>query len=226
MFGCCSGWQRNINEQLPSSSRILFIIIIFTSPPNNQTTDNQTTLLLTASHLCVQETLVIISPLNNQHNYNGRHLSDMSMTCSWNCCDCQSGPHNLDLHSCLDCGSMRCDDCPIQPTPSVNNNQTATMHSCSHELPAFPSAPSQNCHATMSSPLRSSSPGINFSTLDYGLSLPQGAGAPVPGAKKHDTTYMYLCCKCRDGPKVYNVQPQCIICEHISCPECVVYAGK
>ena len=150
----------------------------------------------------------------------------MSRFCSWYCCDCQSGPHNLDLHSaCLDCGSMRCDDCSIVPTSSDNRNETVTMHSCSHELPAFASAPSHNCHGTALPPLRPSSPAMNPSTLDYGLSLPHGAGATVPGAKQHGTTYMYFCCKCNDGPKVYNVQPRCVICEHVSCDQCV-YFGK
>lgn len=32
--------------------------------------------------------------------------------------------------------------------------------------------------------------------------------------------YVYFCCQCMDGPKVYNVQPQCLLCNHISCANC------
>lgn len=32
--------------------------------------------------------------------------------------------------------------------------------------------------------------------------------------------YWYFCCQCNDGPKAYNVQPQCVICNHIACAYC------
>ncbi|GIK00241.1 hypothetical protein Aspvir_004261 [Aspergillus viridinutans] len=36
----------------------------------------------------------------------------------------------------------------------------------------------------------------------------------------YSQTYMYICCQCGDGPKVYNVQPRCTECNHIVCSSC------
>ncbi|KAL5359390.1 hypothetical protein BJX96DRAFT_174308 [Aspergillus floccosus] len=38
--------------------------------------------------------------------------------------------------------------------------------------------------------------------------------------KIYTQTYMYICCQCHDGPKVYNVQPQCVNCHHSACSNC------
>ncbi|KAL4896093.1 hypothetical protein BDV59DRAFT_199305 [Aspergillus ambiguus] len=38
--------------------------------------------------------------------------------------------------------------------------------------------------------------------------------------KIYTQTYMYICCQCQDGPKVYNVQPQCVSCNHVVCSNC------
>ncbi|KAF4214391.1 hypothetical protein CNMCM8980_009210 [Aspergillus fumigatiaffinis] len=38
--------------------------------------------------------------------------------------------------------------------------------------------------------------------------------------KVYSQTYMYICCNCGDGPKVYNVQPRCTECNHIVCSSC------
>ncbi|KAL5003608.1 hypothetical protein BDV10DRAFT_153726 [Aspergillus recurvatus] len=31
---------------------------------------------------------------------------------------------------------------------------------------------------------------------------------------------MYICCQCKDGPKVYNHNVQCVLCHHIACELC------
>ncbi|OJJ03247.1 hypothetical protein ASPVEDRAFT_134596 [Aspergillus versicolor CBS 583.65] len=31
---------------------------------------------------------------------------------------------------------------------------------------------------------------------------------------------MYVCCQCRDGPKVWGNNPVCVICHHVACDEC------
>ncbi|OQD67779.1 hypothetical protein PENPOL_c003G04356 [Penicillium polonicum] len=33
-------------------------------------------------------------------------------------------------------------------------------------------------------------------------------------------SYLYICCGCGDGPKVYNLQPICITCSHQACANC------
>lgn len=145
------------------------------------------------------------------------------MTSSWYCCDCTLGPYNLNLHTaCPDCGSKRCDDCSVRPSSS---DELTTMHNCSHELPAFPAAPSHMFHESTLSPPKTLSPVMDHTDLYQGPSLPCRSGAAVPGAKQHGATSMYFCCQCNDGPKTYDLQPQCIICNHHACPDCS-YCGK
>ncbi|RWQ98046.1 hypothetical protein C8Q69DRAFT_158078 [Paecilomyces variotii] len=32
--------------------------------------------------------------------------------------------------------------------------------------------------------------------------------------------YLYTCCQCEDGPKAYDSQPRCIVCNHSVCSQC------
>ncbi|KAB8258367.1 hypothetical protein BDV32DRAFT_125994 [Aspergillus pseudonomiae] len=32
--------------------------------------------------------------------------------------------------------------------------------------------------------------------------------------------YLYICCQCNDGPKLYSNQPRCVICQHTACSDC------
>lgn len=141
-----------------------------------------------------------------------------TMSSSWYCCDCQFGPHDFGLHStCFQCGTMRCDDCSIE-TSSFDD----TTHCCSHELPAYPSVTnSQISHGTPVTQLGAMPPTMSLTTtFNPGLSLFQGSGSTTSGIMTHGATYMYFCCQCNDGPKVYNVQPQCVMCNHIACASC------
>jgi hypothetical protein len=31
-----------------------------------------------------------------------------------------------------------------------------------------------------------------------------------------------MCCKCEDGPKLYENQPSCVMCHHRICDECTL----
>src|SRR5271170_3480435 len=31
----------------------------------------------------------------------------------------------------------------------------------------------------------------------------------------------YTCCQCKDGPKLWELQPKCIKCDHVACKNCV-----
>lgn len=155
------------------------------------------------------------SVLDNQRN---TQQPTPAMSCSWYCCDCQFGPHSFDLHNaCLECGTMRCDDCSMETT----SFDSSTIHSCSNEVPAYPSIPSQSCHGTSLNQLRTMPSATGLSTtFSPGLSLSRDAGSPVHGVKVYGATYMYFCCQCGDGPKVYNHQPQCVMCDHVVCSCC------
>lgn len=54
------------------------------------------------------------------------------------------------------------------------------------------------------------------------LSRPGHAALPsrLGGSQLYSQTYMYICCKCHDGPKVHNVQPVCVVCNHKACSYC------
>lgn len=145
------------------------------------------------------------------------------MSWTWYCCDCQFGPHSVELHNtCIECGTMRCDDCSLE----VNTSDYNTTHSCSHELPAYPSTPVQSCTGTSLSQIRTMAPITNNTTFTPGLSLAQGlSSGGHSGIKNYGATYMYFCCQCNDGPKVYNVQPRCVMCNHVACGHCIP-AGK
>ncbi|EKV12972.1 hypothetical protein PDIG_31990 [Penicillium digitatum PHI26] len=45
------------------------------------------------------------------------------------------------------------------------------------------------------------------------------SAASLPGTR-YNAIYMYICCSCGDGPKVYNIQPRCVVCNHTVCSKC------
>ncbi|KAF7592635.1 hypothetical protein BBP40_012657 [Aspergillus hancockii] len=50
----------------------------------------------------------------------------------------------------------------------------------------------------------------------HGLSNQEASGTHIYG-----NSYLYICCQCNDGPKLYNNQPKCVMCQHTACPNCV-----
>ncbi|KAJ5182783.1 hypothetical protein N7492_000399 [Penicillium capsulatum] len=144
------------------------------------------------------------------------------MASLWYCCGCKFGPHNSALYdACINCGAHRCDECVDE---KVANRLSSHAHSdCNHTVSPYPSA------------VAVSSSSISLSTRTMPPSavtdLPQirplsrhRPGAPglsfEAGTHVYGATYMYICCRCDDGPKVYNVQPQCVICHHEACSSC------
>ncbi|PLB45884.1 hypothetical protein P170DRAFT_254420 [Aspergillus steynii IBT 23096] len=145
------------------------------------------------------------------------------MSSHWNCESCNFGPHSVELHkSCMRCGS-----------PRTGNSSSEDMHShhglhmCNAMSP-YP-APVHN-HELSSSPLKGSSP-----VIKHGSSIPQPslfggdihdrptsnlASYSTEGARMHGSTFLYICCNCQDGPKTYNMQPRCVICNHVVCSNC------
>lgn len=144
------------------------------------------------------------------------------MSSHWNCESCNFGPHSLELHkSCMRCGS------PRTGTTSDDMHSHHGLHMC-HAMSPYPS-PVQS-HGLSSSPLKGTPP-----VIQRGSSIPQPSlfGADIhdrpssnlshygiEGAKVYGSTYLYICCNCQDGPKTYNMQPQCVICNHKVCADC------
>lgn len=143
------------------------------------------------------------------------------MSSHWNCDSCNFGPHSVELHkSCMRCG-----------TPRSANGSSEDMHShhglhmCGAMSP-YP-APVQS-HGLSSSPLKGSPPVINRSSSMSSLFGGEVHDRPtsnlasygVPGVRTYGQTHLYICCQCNDGPKTYNMQPKCVICQHAACSNC------
>ncbi|RJE18259.1 hypothetical protein PHISCL_09405 [Aspergillus sclerotialis] len=56
-----------------------------------------------------------------------------------------------------------------------------------------------------------------FGSQTHGTTM---AVSTLRGTKVYQQNYLYICCQCNDGPKLYNVQPVCIVCEHKACKWC------
>jgi hypothetical protein len=110
----------------------------------------------------------------------------------------------------------------------MNFNMSTHSHSHSH---------SHSCDITSPYPAPVSMDSPRTSALDSRAMLPQVPELPgvrpllradstgmsplsLPGVRSHSDTYMYICCQCHDGPKIYNHQPKCISCEHNACSNC------
>ena len=143
----------------------------------------------------------------------------------WYCCGCSFGPFNATLDdSCMNCYRRRCSSCSVE---KVADSLNTSSHAHCHETSPYPAA--VNFH-------RSSSPELDIKPmLPAGIDLPRvrslrpdlAASASSfssfgqPPVHSYGGTHMYICCHCHDGPKVYNVQPRCINCNHVACSSCV-----
>ncbi|KAJ5913343.1 hypothetical protein N7504_002226 [Penicillium tannophilum] len=143
----------------------------------------------------------------------------------WYCCECSFGPHNAAIHAaCISCTRRRCSSCreeKVQDSLHIHSSS----HSC-HETSPYPTAVNFNAAHIPSLDTRSMLPaGIDLPQI---RSLRPGLAAPPTysalggmQATTYSQTYMYICCQCKDGPKVYNHQPRCIECQHVACSSCV-----
>ncbi|KAJ5833401.1 hypothetical protein N7474_001712 [Penicillium riverlandense] len=154
------------------------------------------------------------------------------MSTVWYCCGCSFGPHNGDLHdACISCGRTKCSLCDEEKL------SRRMMASSSHSLQHLPSPyavaassldGSQTfCYKSKSTPsyteLLEDEPRLR--PLERGALIHHSASSsstaiPADGVQSCSDTYMYICCQCDDGPKVYNHQPQCVVCDHNACSAC------
>ncbi|KAL1970995.1 hypothetical protein VTN77DRAFT_2829 [Rasamsonia byssochlamydoides] len=157
----------------------------------------------------------------------------------WYCCQCHYGPQNILIDAaCTACQRPRCTTCPVQmayPKNSFGGDDEGTS--------PYPGVPTIIFDPTVED--------TTFSPSDRGLSLAAAPASqslalrrpslaacqdmrhmPQAGAgfqRRHrggivtcsPKTYMYICCQCHDGPKVYNHQVVCVICHHVACDDCI-----
>ncbi|PYH48943.1 uncharacterized protein BP01DRAFT_116753 [Aspergillus saccharolyticus JOP 1030-1] len=144
----------------------------------------------------------------------------------WTCCTCLHGLHQIDVHTeCLQCGEARCPNCPID-----SRDADMSLHSC-HEISPYPAT---TAHSVCSHSLEvvRHMPPITESRSSILQPLPvfddvrrprlqELAGHPLQNFQMQTRGNLYFCCRCGDGPKVYENQPKCINCEHVVCSNCV-----
>ncbi|KAJ5134182.1 hypothetical protein N7448_000796 [Penicillium atrosanguineum] len=142
------------------------------------------------------------------------------MASLWYCCDCSFGPHNAALYdSCVNCQRRRCVECVEEKAADGLNTHN---HAHCHESSPYPSVASFNpvrpmSHKTMPAIPTPDLPGVRPLYRAAPALLATSLGATT---NYYTETYMYICCNCNDGPKVFNVQPVCVVCNHVACDSC------
>ncbi|KAL2220095.1 hypothetical protein M432DRAFT_298693 [Thermoascus aurantiacus ATCC 26904] len=137
----------------------------------------------------------------------------------WYCCNCNYGPHDPAIHAaCINCGVRRCDFCPSEGT------KNHASHDCDPVSP-YPSVPStlppipETYEATVSRSGHELASATDYLSVSNVLNWSHPTRLST-SARTYGHTYMYICCVCGDGPKVFNVQPKCVMCNHTACSNC------
>lgn len=147
-----------------------------------------------------------------------------SMASLWYCCGCHFGPHNSSLYdACIQCGRVRCARCVDE---KISDSMSIHSHSHSHDsnpISAYPTAVS--LHSPRTPTLKTTAMSIAVPELPGLQPLRRAdctgiSSTSLPGTRQNSPTYMYICCACGDGPKIYNIQPRCVSCNHIACNNC------
>ncbi|KAJ5104938.1 hypothetical protein NUU61_002285 [Penicillium alfredii] len=147
----------------------------------------------------------------------------------WYCCECSFGPHNSALYdACIQCGNTRCTRCLEEKISlKMNMNNTPCCHTTSPYPaiaaldPSRPVSPSSSPRPLLPLPSTmdlTALPHVRSSLLHEDQT--RFSPASVGPTHLYSQTYMYICCKCNDGPKVYNHQPRCVVCSHEACGGC------
>ncbi|OQE19385.1 hypothetical protein PENSTE_c015G06824 [Penicillium steckii] len=147
------------------------------------------------------------------------------MVSLWYCCECSFGPHNSALYdACINCGEQRCTFCNEEKAYDGDCLNSHT-HSHSHGPSPYPAMVKLNTARTLSHNTQSMPVALPDLVGIRPLSRPQpttqmssSLGGP---AHVHGHTSMYVCCQCNDGPKVWDQQPRCVICQHDACGNCL-----
>jgi hypothetical protein len=131
----------------------------------------------------------------------------------WFCCHCHFGPYTKEIYvMCIKC-DHRLDHCCMGATSDSDQQMenpisahpkppTSCSHSHHDDTPLIISQASSSSHHLHPPPLSLQKPTAN-------------------AAVHRNNSELYMCCGCGDGPKVWTIQPQCIICDHIACGSCI-----
>ncbi|KAE8156544.1 hypothetical protein BDV40DRAFT_280868 [Aspergillus tamarii] len=95
---------------------------------------------------------------------------------------------------------------------------------CYHEMSPFSQVPARMERRDSVSSLASVS---SIMEDDSMVQRPSMSYVNVPDSSLHGLSghvrtngYLYICCQCQDGPKLYTNQPQCVMCSHVVCSGC------
>ncbi|KAF7718791.1 Uncharacterized protein PECH_005882 [Penicillium ucsense] len=144
------------------------------------------------------------------------------MSSMWYCCGCNFGPIDLDLHdSCTNCDQDLCSRCPRENSSDGHSNNNTGP---SQEMSAYPCTPvldAKSQHAVLRQVMAGTGPGELHSIPSLSRRTPIDPNALFKGVVQcYSQTYMWICCMCGDGPKVYNHQSKCVMCNHEACSSC------
>lgn len=146
--------------------------------------------------------------------------SSNTMATNWYCCECNFGPHNSDLYvACINCSKRRCSRCLVE---KAVDSLTTHNHAHCHETSPYPSVASIDTVRPLSFMKMPTIPTPDLPGIRP-LYRPGPAALVTPlgtTTSYYTQTFMYICCQCNDGPKVYNVQPVCVECNHAACSSC------
>lgn len=145
------------------------------------------------------------------------------MASLWYCCECNFGPHNSALYeACIGCGERRCGTCVEEKVYDALRTHSHAHNHC-HETSPYPSAVAIDTAHTLSLNTKSmpiALPGL-AGIRPLSRLRPAPAASPFAGpAHMYSQAYIYICCKCGDGPKLWDNQPSCVSCEHVACGNC------
>ncbi|KAE8352803.1 hypothetical protein BDV28DRAFT_120302 [Aspergillus coremiiformis] len=95
---------------------------------------------------------------------------------------------------------------------------------CSHEMSPFSQVPARVERRDSVSSLTSVSSVMEDDSLVHRpvmsyVDVPDRSLQGLSGQVKTNS-YLYICCKCKDGPKLFTLQPQCVMCSHTVCTHC------
>lgn len=172
---------------------------------------------------------------------NNKTKSDMPSTRVWYCCSCGFGPCNESIdYFCPNCQARRCHNCTASkisnrynygltgeaesnPYPKAFTPAGFNTKACNINPPSQPfSLPQQHLERAPLALMPTQSPPTCLATGHQ-----HSANGPSIGdifqhgglSKKSPSSY-YYCCQCHDGPKLYDLQPVCINCDHRICRSC------
>ncbi|KAK6831885.1 hypothetical protein RU639_002752 [Aspergillus parasiticus] len=95
---------------------------------------------------------------------------------------------------------------------------------CYHEMSSFSQVPGRKERRDSVSSLASVSSTMEDDSLVHrpSMSYVNVPDSSLHGLSGHVRTngYLYICCNCQDGPKLYNIQPRCVMCQHVVCSDC------